>query len=491
MKKWDLPGNEAGWRGTGPTSPFRGGLSTPNIYPLYLGDNFREKIYEYRPAESATINTIAAKAGKVSSTPNIRFDYAVRSFNRRGGYTAELAGGDVYVLSGQNWVPADADANGVEGDRVRVLLKRVDTVEVQGKDAVATEFRKHQIVNLQAPAAPEFIVAMIITDIGSTTVNGVAYPHLEGRLLNSQAAVSVGEDTFGLGSVRVVYNAGSSVIEGSRSTDSINTVPMAFYNYVQIFRTDFAFTRTWVDETYAQLGPKGAAAKIAEERKQKLLWHTWDLDAAVMSPVPPTSRTTDWDGATQLSISGILESPFASRRTLTGGLIYFLKTFAPNNIKDFAKLFPGQTFASKGEEFLDAALPPVFQWNSTERIAVCGNRAYAAIIKYITSQSQLRTLADSQTKMWGYTFTTLITPYGTLHFQKNAAFSLNPILQSAVLVYEPEYIEVREFQPTAVFETANIDKGSTDFDGYRYAIITALGYEYHYPECFGLWFNVA
>lgn len=268
-----------------------------------------------------------------------------------------------------------------------------------------------------------------------------------------------------------VHYIGTALEEGSVAPPPVAKQTAEYYNYCQIQRNTYGATRTL--KTMNSLRTGKTEARI---RSECLETHSEALDDQFLFGTRATGLQN------------------GRRRLLSGGMKWFVETYAAGNKRDFSTINSG----SLDMETLEEELYKIFRWNAGEMMMICG----MGVLKVINQVARKNTAYTTYTneKMLGLSVTTLVTPYGTLVAKTHPRWSLftggtsgsTPAayysLENAAMIFPPSHISVRKKDYDMQHEE-NLQAPGTD--GFQSGFISNLGLELHHPEAFFWWEKVA
>ena len=254
--------------------------------------------------------------------------------------------------------------------------------------------------------------------------------------------------------------------EGASSPSAIGYDPVKYTNYTQIFRTPLQISIT------ARATKLRTGDAYKELKREALELHSIEMEKAFIHGVK--SETT---GSTGLP-----------ERT-TDGLINFIQTTVPGNVldhtndTDLAALTSftsgASTWATTGEDFLDAALEQIFRYGSSEKVIFCGSGALLGIQRLAKLGGQIQLSPKSEA--YGMKVVEWITPFGVVYLKTHPLFSYESNTRNWGLVVEPEKLKYRFIDDTKFSDVTPVGQ-----DGTKEEFLTECGLELHHPESFGI-----
>lgn len=247
---------------------------------------------------------------------------------------------------------------------------------------------------------------------------------------------------------------------------SVSYDPVKFSNYTQIFRTPLEISRT-AQKTKLRTGPAYERMK-----REALEIHGIEREKAFIWGVP-----------TENTGSGGLPE-----RT-TGGIVDFIKTNVPTNIKDFTSDAAGNTWLGAGEDWLDEKLEQIFRYGSPTKLALCGSGAMLGINKLAKASGYFN--ISVATASYGIQVVKWVTPFGELLLKTHPLFSYEATDRNTMLILDTKNIKTRVLDDT-FFKPDKAENESTGDgrDGKKEEFITEDGLELHHPDTFGILYNV-
>jgi len=329
------------------------------------------------------------------------------------------------------------------------------TLWVKMVEASVKEFRVGHTVIMRYTSDYNVDVMAKVTD---TQVNGA----------NSFVAVKLLEaddnsDNFDLSDCDRILIVGNSNTEGGSSPDAVSYDVTKIYNYTQIWKDTLEITRT-MKMTKLRTGD---AYKRLKQRTLEL--HSIGMEKSAIWGIPTEN----------VGSNGKFE------RT-TGGLIYAIKTYAPNNVVDYMTdtTYAGDSWLTGGEEWLDSKLEAIFRYGSKEKLAFCGTGALLGINRLVKNGGNFD--FSAKTKAYGIQVIEWVTAFGIINLVTHPLFSHEVTNRHSMVVLEPKNIKFNYITDTTFQE----DIGDKDFDGNKDQYLTEGGFEYHFPEGWGYLNNV-
>jgi len=327
-------------------------------------------------------------------------------------------------------------------------------------EASAKQFRVgHQVLLRDAS---DFTVDVNAKVIGRT-LNG-ASSYIQVKLLEADDN-STSHDLSDCDRVLIIGNINE---EGASMPSSVAYDPTKLTNYTQIFRTPLSITRTARQtrlRTYDQ---------YKESKREALELHSVEMEKAFLFSIPYESTGTGG-------------KPIRS----TGGIGYWLKTYASDNV-DYFNL--NAAYADKawldtdgGWAWLWTMMERIFAYGSTEKLALCGNGALAGLNKL--AQIGGHFTLTPQTRAYGIKVLEWVTPFGTIYLKTHPLFSQEATLTNSMYIIDTKKLKYRFVQDTKFYgEGGKAGDGTNSgrVDATTEEYLTEAGLELHHPLCFGM-----
>jgi hypothetical protein len=331
-----------------------------------------------------------------------------------------------------------------------------DAHYIQMAEADADKLRAGHIVLLRDASNLDVDVVAKVTSVVKNGANSYAVTTLREADDNSGSNDLSDADTFLI--------IGNSNAEGAARPEAISYDPVKFNNYTQIFRTSLEITRTQ-KKTRLRTGDA-----YKELKRDALEDHSIEMERGFLWGIP--TEVTGSNGQPE--------------RT-TGGVIHFVKQYAPANIDDF--IDESATWASAGEEWLDNWLELLFRYGSREKLCFIGSGGLLGIQKIVKSGGQFS--FTPKTMSYGIQVVEWVTPFGTLYLKTHPLFSFEAATRNMAVVIDSKnlkyrYIDDTMFKPDPLM----VKGGATGVDGQQEEFLTEAGLELHHPETFGIGYNI-
>lgn len=332
-----------------------------------------------------------------------------------------------------------------------------DTLYVKMALASCKEFRPgHQVLLRDASNYTVDVNAKVT----SRNLNG-ANSYVACKLLEADDNGS--EFSLNLSDADTIMIIGNINPEGGTMPSAIAYDPVKYSNYTQIFRTPLSITRT-ARKTRLRTGDQ-----YKEAKREALELHGIEMEKAWIFGIP-TEGTGD---------NGKPE------RT-TGGILYFLKTYAADNVNDFSlnSTYSGKNWTDDGggDTWLKTYLEQLFRYGKREKLAICGTSALLGINNLVEGSTHYTMTAA--TKSYGIAVTEWITPFGKINLMTHPLFSQETTLRNSMLILEPENLKYRYIDDTTFYSEGNPKAQSTSarVDGTEEEFLTEAGLEFHHPS---------
>lgn len=333
-----------------------------------------------------------------------------------------------------------------------------DTLFVKVSAANASEFKVTHQVLLRLAANPSLdtnakVTAVVINGANSYLACKLLQPDTQGGALKLASA-----DT-----ALVIGNVNA---EGGPMPDAIAYDPDKFTNFIQTFRTALDITRI------ARRTKLRTMDAYKEAKREALELHGIEMERAFFWGFPTEN----------VGPNGKLE------RT-TGGLFYFIKQFAPENVFNYTTdtAFAGRTWLSGGEEWLDKSLEQISRFGSMEKMAFAGSGAILGINRLAKSSGQIQ--LRPMDMAYGLKVTEWLTPMMTLMMKRHPLFSYEPSDRNTMVITEPMELRYRFIDDTSFIEDDG-KHGASRLDGTNEEWLTDCGLELHFPSKFGILYGM-
>ena len=316
-------------------------------------------------------------------------------------------------------------------------------------EALAKETRPGHIVLLRTEATPAKDVRGRVTHV---SINGA----------NSRISVVLMEGDGSSGGILSTCDRldiiGNMNAEGAPIPEAISYSPHKFYNYTQIFRTPLSITRTAM-KTRLRTGDA-----VKEMRREALEIHGMEIEKSLLYGI----RSESIDPANGQPI----------RTTL--GLIPYIQSHSSANYGDFAVDHASAAWASTTSlDWLEKNLEKCFRYGSRERWAFAGSEALLGIQRAVRSNATMN--IESGITEFGTRVSTLVTAFGSVHFQIHPLFSFSQTNRRRMVIFEPSNFKERFIDKTHLKKDDALKKGgATAIDGIKDEYLTEMGLEFRF-----------
>lgn len=246
---------------------------------------------------------------------------------------------------------------------------------------------------------------------------------------------------------------GSAFSEGSNAPAASSRNPTKFYNYTQIFKTVYEITRT-AEQTRTRTGDP-----IKNDKKRKMFDHS-------------TAMELGFFFGKRFETTGANGKPLR----YTGGMLWFLSTYAPTMITAFTTT-PTET------SFTDAVYK-VFDYNSgagDERILFAGNGFLNSLNKMATTSTRTRVNFDGIVDVFGMKLQRWVLPQGTLYVKSHPLFNTHGRYTNDAAIVDPSAIRYRHLKDTTFKD--NIQ--ANDEDSKKGQWLSEVGLEFAHAKTMG------
>jgi hypothetical protein len=246
-------------------------------------------------------------------------------------------------------------------------------------------------------------------------ING-ASSYIAVKLLEDDAET---DGSNSLEDVDIAANAGSAQGEGSASPEAIEYQPTEYENYTQIFEESIDLTRTALKTRLRTGDPYLDAKRMALNNILKMIERAFIHGA----------RYSDTDENGKI-------------RTFTGGVRWFLKNYAPNNISNFTYdtdiVSAGSSWTAAGEDWLDYNLEKIFRYGSNEKIGLCGPGVLLGLKALAKAGGTYE--INAKTMAYGLKIVEFFTPFGTVYFKKHPQFIYDNVMRNSAIILDTKYL---------------------------------------------------
>lgn len=382
-----LYGMAAGLQGS-TTVSFAGLRGTTDYGADERPKSFRESILFYDPNGSAPLTALMSQMGSEAVTDPEFAWWEELNQQRRVVLTAAI------TTTGQTTLTVAAGS--VAGSTGAYSLVAGDVLMIED-----TKGRVGQ-------AAQEFmLVQSVASDTSLVVARGVAGT-------TAQASVLVGAS---------LLRVGNAFAEGSLSAAAVSQNPTKFYNYVQIFKTDYMITETDLKTKHRTGDP------LSNDKKRKMFSHANAMEFAYL--FGRRHETTGSNGKPLRMTGGLLSFLSSNRVTFgdgTGGTVSWTED---NLLDSLAPCF-------------DVSVPGV----GNERIVFCGNGALMEINKLVKNSTRSQINHEGTVKLYGMELTKVVLPQGTIYMRTHPMFNQNPAMTYSMVGIAPKGLRDRVLRAT-------------------------------------------
>lgn len=380
--------------------------------------SFRESILMYDPNGSAPLTALMSQMRSESVTDPEFSWWEEMNQQRRLLLTAAVttAGQTTFTVAGGAVAGSTGGFSVVAGDLLMVEDNR-------GRVGLATQ----EVV----------MVTAVASDTSITVARGASGTTAQASIANGSALLRIG----------------NAFAEGSLSADATTQNPTKFFNYVQIFKTDYMITETDLKTN------KRTGDPLANDKKRKMFSHAQAMEYAYI--FGRRSETTGANGKPLRTTGGILSFVNSNRVTFGDG--------------------SGGTVSWTENNFLDA-LAPCFDVSvpgvGNERVVFCGNGALMEINKLAKDSNRTQINQEGTVKLYGMELTKIVLPQGTIYLKTHPMFNQHPAYTYSMLGVAPQGIRDRVLRATKFKD--NIQPNNADYRQGEW--ITESGLELNYEK---------
>jgi len=337
------------------------------------------------------------------------------------------------------------------------------TAYISGATAGTTLYFKMSAADVAHFRVGHEVLARVTSDLTVDVVGKVTAKVANGA--SSYVAVYLLENddnsgTKDLSDCNYLMVIGNGNAEGAETPDAISYDPVKYFNYSQIFRTPLSITRT-ARKTRLRTGDA-----YKEAKREALEIHSIEMEKAF------------WLGEKK-EITGSNSKP----ERYTQGIFKFARENVPANYRDFTVDYVGNTWVSKGDEWLDTYLEVLFRY-ATDVIAYCGSGALLGLQRLMKATGTIY-LEPGQDFGLGIKVTKLVTSFGEIPLKTHPLFSQNPTLRNTIAIIEPKqlvYSYIDDTQFIAQGDKLGRSSSGKRIDGTLEEFLTEAGLEYHHPD---------
>jgi hypothetical protein len=333
-----------------------------------------------------------------------------------------------------------------------ILLSKVVTLTADNSGAGLTGTTTVTAADLSKIANYDVVKNPRTGDIGLVTNNalsGTTFTVTRSFGTTAAAAWTSGDILLVIGSANKEYAAIRSIIATQKSD---------VYNYAQIFRTPFGFSRVARDtEMY------GEQEKPYQTRK-RAIEHKTDIERAFLFGQP--YEETDTSG-------GVGGDPTAGGRWATGGIDYFISS----NRKDAGGALTYNTL-------LDWAQDLFRYGNKKERICI----AAPVVLSSLARMAAEKLLVQEGVEEFGLSIFRILTPHGKLMFINHPLLSETSAYNERCYALDMDNIRERPFVNANTKLLLNRQQPSVDGEEHEY--LTQVGLEVALEKTHGVLYNI-
>lgn len=386
--------------------------------------------------------------------------------------------------------PSDGDN---DGGTVADTSVQSTTTDHYLKVDSTEHFRAGQVISI-GPTGKN-ILAVIIAD----PVRGVSSSLLKGYLkihfVRALSSYTAADYTAGT-TVRVVGSAYGEGAEGAAVKELGFQRPYRIENTTQIFRTPMKFTGSVLQMglTYDRTGP------YKEKARDTIIEHMTSLEHAILfgrrSSVNRAALNSGGEAAEVRTMSGIIEFLELWDAGSTG-LTIDGATYAPYSFKgastqdsDDEKRIIANADGLVNPERFNLWTERVGRFSSSktsDKLVLTGSKALMAVNEMFRRNTTFQVTVGE--RVYGLDLTTVVTPFGKLHFMTHPMFNADPNgMGKWMLFLDPNLIKLRPLSNRDTKLLKNRQNPGDDFRKDEY--LTEMGLEFWKPEAHMLIKNV-
>jgi len=172
------------------------------------------------------------------------------------------------------------------------------------------------------------------------------------------------------------------------------------------------------------------------------------------------------------------------RRT-TGGLTWFIETYAAANRRDFrsdVSVGTGAvTWLNGGMDWIELAMQDAFKWGSDTRLALVGDGTLSAINALVKNSTTYNIYHGE--KAYGINISILETPFGILAMHRHQLFTTVSPDNNRMLIVDPGNLGIKDLRPFAYKKDLTRELGSAvSVDGVKEGYIAECGTLIDHPS---------
>jgi len=268
--------------------------------------------------------------------------------------------------------------------------------------------------------------------VSARQLNG-ASSYLMVKLLEADATTDGSHD---LSDADKIASAGTAQGVGSPIPDAVTYAPTAYENYTQIFEESLDLSRTGLKTSLRTGDPYLDAKTLALQNLLKKKERAYFFGVRY--------EDTDEKGKS---------------RTFTGGLRWFLKQYASDNVSNYVydATYTAKTWLQGGEDWLDEKLELIFRYGSDTKFGICGSGVLLGL-KALAKNSAYYQI-NPRTTAYGLKIMEFVTPFGTVYFKKHPGFIYDDVMRYTSFILDTKYMYDRVMDDIKFKPDPNKGKG--------------------------------
>lgn len=339
------------------------------------------------------------------------------------------------------------DHTGAVGQTLYVNLAEADAKMFRGGDQVLLRDDSDSDVDKNA-----LVTARVFNGASSYIVV---------KLLEADGTTDGSHD---LSDVDIIAGAGTAQGVGSPMPDSVAYAPTKYSNKTQIFEESLDLSRTGL-KTHLRTGDaymdaKTMALQTLLQKKERAYFFGVSYE------------DTDDKG---------------KERTFTGGLRWFLKEYAPDNIFNFEydSDYSSDTWAASGETWLDNSMEQLFRYGSDVKFGIAGPGCLLGLKALAKANSSYE--INSKTTSYGLHVYEFVSPFGRILFKKHPDFIYDNVMRYTTFVLDTKYMHDRVMDAITFKPDPNKGKGGNNsIDGVKESYLGETGLMLRNIKAFGM-----
>lgn len=434
------------------------GLTTSETTADFWSQNARRKVFHQYPNGAAPLCGLLSLMGGPDWTAGSEFGWFDKRMTAQTTKSDAIAVGTNGPFSASGSDTASADPFNI-ADQGVIRVRCLDT----------SNFRVTHVLWIQD---------VLLADGSTTDINGVVTSVVSSTKVEIQVIGAVTGVQNGSGEnvnlyVTVIGNANA---EGARSGRGVYTPPTNSYNYTQIFRTPFSFTRTALKQplTFDKTGV------YKEKAKENSLNHVTEMERAMFFGQRSEVITTADDGEQ------------VPRRTM-GGLQFFLKQWEAGAFGNTA-VTPGSDWTDPQRRIIklpnntltptnySAILERAFRVTNNKdysKLCLCGSGFLSKVNDmYRNTVTQINQVGKDTA--YGMDIVQHNTLFGTVYYKVHPLFQQYPQLNNDAFFLDVQNIRYRPLLDSDTKLLAN--RQNTDEDRRKDEWLTECSAEFRFPE---------